>query len=220
MCYKKASIFFMFLFMSFWGINGLCADKLMPQKDNDTVACHLKLSYNSSLIYPGARAGVEYPIHQTVVLQKDTEIVRYTRLQLLSMNLGWYHHPAFHDNIYFTLGYTWRKLHASGYFTEVSPELGYSRTFLGATTYEVDDLGNVSIHHGAGYSYALASFGGGWGYDFSVKHHLPFALFGKLNMLCMFPYNSTFYLRPAAELGFIYTPHHLLRHVIRTKYVH
>jgi len=219
MSYKKVSLFFVFLFISFWEINGRCADKLMTLKDKDTVSCHLKLSYNSSLIYPGARAGVEYPIRQKVVYKKDTDIVRYTRVQLLSMNLGWYHHPYFHDNIYLTLGYTWRKVHPSGYFTEVSPELGYSRTFLGATTYVVDDYGNVSIHRWAGYSYALASFGGGWGYDFSVKKHLPIAVFGKLNMLCMFPYNSTIYLRPAAELGFIYTPRHFLRHVIHTKYV-
>jgi hypothetical protein len=214
MNYRQLYSVGLFLFMPMW-----CVAQVATHAQKDTVACHLKLAYNSSLVYPGARAGVEYPIRQKVVLQKDTDIVRYTRVQLLSVNLGWYHHPYFHDNIYLTLGYTWRKVHASGYFTEVSPELGYSRTFLGATTYQVDDYGNVSIHRWAGYSYALASFGGGWGYDFSVKKHLPFAVFGKLNMLCMFPYNSTFYLRPAAEIGFIYTPRHLLRHVIHTKYV-
>ncbi|HEY3390784.1 MAG TPA: hypothetical protein VGK38_14495 [Prolixibacteraceae bacterium] len=94
--------------------------------------------------------------------------------------------------------------------TEFSPEIGLSRTFLGGTTYQVDDKGNVSVERFAGYYYALVSVGGGIGYDFSKTKQKPFLIFSKFNMLMMFPYNSTIYLRPVMEIGLIYKPLYFL----------
>jgi len=60
----------------------------------------------------------------------------------------------------------------------------------------------------AGYSYALLTIGEGFGFDFSVKRHLPFSTVAKMNLLTMFPYNNTVYFRPVLELGIRYNPLH------------
>ena len=44
-----------------------------------------------------------------------------------------------------------RRTKSRGFLTEFSPEVGLSRTFLGGTTYKVDDNGNVTIKKLAGY---------------------------------------------------------------------
>ena len=171
---------------------------------------NLKSSYNSSLIYPGARLGVEYGIKQIspAMYGSSAEKRNFFKDRFISANISWYHHPNFHDNFYLTAGWTTRKTKSTGFFTEFSPEIGLSRTFLGGTTYQIDNHGVVSIKKLAGYFYALLSVGGGVGYDFSKIKHKPFMLFCKFNLLAMYPYNSTIYLRPAIEIGLIYKlPH-------------
>jgi len=171
---------------------------------------NLKSSCNSSLIYPGARFGTEYLIKK-IDLAKSARSGKEKIIfkeRLISANVSWYHHPNFHDNFYLTAGWTMRRTNKTGFFTEFSPEIGLSRTFLGGTTYKVDNTGNVSIKKFAGYYYALLSVGGGVGYDFSKIKHKPFMLFYKFNLLSMYPYNSTIYLRPAMEIGLIYKLSH------------
>jgi len=171
---------------------------------------NLKSSYNSTLIYPGVRSGIEYLIKSINVskTKKSGKKRDFDKERFISANLSWYHHPNFQDNLYLTGGWSMRRTHSKGFFTEFSPEIGLSRTFLGGTTYKVDNNGNVSSVRLAGYYYALLSVGGGVGYDFSIIKHKPFMLYYKFNLLSMYPYNSTIYLRPAMELGVIYKLHY------------
>jgi len=180
---------------------------------------NLSLSYISSLIYPGARIGGEFPV-STIYLTKISKSGKeknFIKDRFVTTNLSWYHHPTFHDNIYFTTGWTMRRTKSSGFLTEFSPELGLSRTFLGGTTYQVDNGGNVSIKKLAGYYYALVSIGGGIGYDFSRIKQKPFLVFSKFNVIMMFPYNSTIYLRPVMEFGLIYKPFDFLSLKVKSK---
>jgi hypothetical protein len=181
----------------------------------------LMLSYNSSVIYPGARLGIEFPV-KTIYLTKINRSGKerdFVKDRFITTNLSWYHHPAFHDNLYFTAGWTMRRTKAKGFFTEFSPEVGLSRTFLGGTTYQVDNSGNVTRKKLAGYYYALASVGGGIGYDYSKTKQKPFLIFSKFNLLMMFPYNSTIYLRPAIEIGLIYKPIDFLSLKVKSKQI-
>ena len=66
--------------------------------------------------------------------------------------------------------------------------------------------GDITIIRLAGYNYALITIGGGFGYDFSPKKQLPLETYAKMNLISMFPYNSTIYFRPVLELGVRYTP--------------
>jgi hypothetical protein len=201
----------------------LCFSSSYCQEDSiisrETISSNLKFAYNSSLIYPGARIGIESPITKSYItkLLKKGDKKEIVRDQFLAANLSWYHHSDFHDNLYFTVGWTVRRSRSNGYFTEFSPEIGYSRTFLGGTTYKVNDNGDISIEKHAGYNYALVSLGGGIGYDFSVLKSKPFLVLYKINLLTMFPYNSTIYMRPAMELDLIYKPSHFLSYKVRTK---
>ena len=179
----------------------------------------LSLSYNSSLIYPGVRAGVELPVETIhfVKLRRSGKKKYFVKDRFITVNLGWYHHPEFHDNVYLTGGWTMRRTNAKGFFTEFSPEAGLSRTFLGATTYTVDNYGNVNVEKLAGYFYAMVSVGGGIGYDFETTKKIPVKVFSKFNLLMMFPYNSTIYFRPAVEVGFIVKPANFLRMRVKSK---
>jgi len=180
---------------------------------------NLSSSYISSLIYPGARLGVEFPVNTIYIskIRKSGKAKDFTKDRFVTANLSWYHHPAFHDNVYLSAGWTMRRTKSNGFLTEFSPEVGLSRTFLGGTTYQVDDNGNVSIKKYAGYYYALVSVGGGIGYDFSITKRKPFSVFSKFNVLMMFPYNSTIYLRPVMEIGLIYKPINFLSLKVKSK---
>jgi hypothetical protein len=187
----------------------------------DTTSCNristnIKVSYNSSLIYPGARLGLESPLSRKFVTRslnsgKEKSLIKE---QFLTSMVSFYHHPGFHDNLYITAGWLKRRTKPKGFFNEFSPEIGYSRTFLGGATYTVSNSGEISKKKLAGYSYALISVGEGIGYDFKTK---PFLVFSKINLLCMFPYNSTLYLRPAMEIGLIYKPADFLKMRVKSK---
>jgi hypothetical protein len=104
-----------------------------------------------------------------------------------------------------------RRTSKSRFFTDFSIGTGYSRTFLGRTTYQVDNNGKVSIVKSAGYNYTLIITGGSLGFDLSEKKGIPFSVFSKFDILTMFPYNSTIYFRPVIELGLIYKPEYFMQ---------
>ncbi len=166
-----------------------------------------KLCYNSSLIYPGVSMGAEYSVTKINIQKKrkNARVPFFTRAHLISANLNFYHQPDFHDNLYLTVEWVMRRTNKNGFISEFSCGPGYSRTFLGGTTYSVNDNGAVSIVKNAGYSYALITAGGGFGYDFSVRKKRPVSAYSKMNMIFMIPYNSTVYFRPVLELGIRFT---------------
>jgi hypothetical protein len=188
--------------------SSLCLAQSDSINDSSSSHINLNLYYNSSLIYPGISAGVEIPLyHINLQVSKNQKIVKFcTRGKFITGTLNWYHHPDFHDNLYLTAEWLMRRTKYSGLITEFSAGPGFSRTFLGGTTYRLDDKGNVTVVKLAGYNYALITFGGGLGYDFSMKKHLPFSTIAKMNIISMFPYNSTIYFRPVLEIGIRYFP--------------
>jgi hypothetical protein len=170
---------------------------------------NLKLSYNNSvIIYPGISVGAEFPLQKlnVHVIKNKKHLRDFTKERFITGNLNWYHHPAFHDNLYITAEWVMRRTNHKCLIWEFSAGPGFSRTFLGGTTYKVDDVGKISVIRLAGYNYALITAGGGFGYDFSMKKQLPVSAFARMNLIFMFPYNSTIYFRPVLELGIRYTP--------------
>lgn len=184
----------------------LCSALCQAQIDS---AFHFtyKFSYVSSIIYPGLSAGAELPLLQINkdLLKKSKP--QYFKERFVTCNLNWYHHPGFHDNLYITAEWVLRRTHYRGFISEFSVGPGFSRTFLGGTAYQVNDNGDVSVIKLAGYNYALITIGGGVGYDFSMHKNLPISSFAKMNLITMFPYNSTIYFRPVLELGVRYSPY-------------
>lgn len=189
-----------------------------PPAESVLKSANLVLASNSSLIYPGVKAGVELPLRTLGVNrpQKSGSPKVFTRDLLLTTSANWYHHPTFHDNTYLTLGLLNRRTTAKGFFRETSAEIGVSRTFLGGTTYQVTDEGRISREKAAGHYYAAATVGAGLGYDFGHTGALPLALYSKLNVLVLFPYNNTLYARPTLEVGLVYTPARFLHRKVRS----
>jgi hypothetical protein len=167
---------------------------------------NLKLSYLSSVIYPGASAGIEFPVNLAKFQRsiEQTTLKQITKYRLISANLNWYHHADFHDNVYITAEWEMRRTNNKGIISEFSFGPGFSRTFLGGTTYRMNDAGDISVEKLAGYNYALITIGGGFGIDLSEKKKIPFLAIAKMNLISMFPYNSTIYFRPVMELGIRY----------------
>jgi len=165
----------------------------------------IKILYNSSLIYPGLSAGAGFIIKEKEIFIKKRKLppgsVIIIRKQLITAILNWYHHSGFHDNLYLTFEWVMRKMKKGGFYSEFSAGPGFSRTFLGGTTYRIADDGSVTIKKHAGYNYAMVRIGGGEGYDFSRVKGIPLSAFAKMNLFTMFPYNSTVYIRPVLELG-------------------
>jgi len=193
-----------FLFVTWFFAECLAAQTLQPESGK--ISSNLKIAYNASILYPGFRAGVEYPIKRIDLTKyRRWRVLRhFSKMRYLSAELGYYHHTDFHDNIYLLAGWQMRKLRPRGFFTEFSPAFGYSRTFLGGETYLVDDAGNISLIKGAGYNYAILALGGGFGWVFRPKTSAYF----RTSLLTMFPSNNIVYLRPTVELGLIWQPRH------------
>jgi hypothetical protein len=199
----KAEAFILFIFCSTF-----CSAQIDSIYNSHNHKFNYKISYNSSLIYPGLSTGIEFSFKQVNVQKFGKRLNNnfFTKGRFISGNLNWYHHPDFHDNIYITAEWVMRRTKSGGFISEFSAGPGFSRTFLGGTTYRVADNGDITVIKLAGYNYALITIGGGFGYDFSPKKQLPLETFAKMNLISMFPYNSTIYFRPVLELGVRYTP--------------
>jgi len=185
------------------GVAAICNGQSDSAKMVSCPSPEVKISFNSSLIYPGISAGAGLMIKERAMPghKRKSGSCTITRSQFGIINLNWYHHPGFHDNLYLTAEWSLRKIRKSGYYSEFSAGPGYSRTFLGGNTHHTDNKGDVYIKKHAGYNYAMLTIGGGLGFDFSSLEKAPVSVFAKMNLITMFPYNNTLYFRPVLELG-------------------
>jgi hypothetical protein len=206
--FKRLLIGSLFLFLSLHGFAQ--TDSLIS---GVKISSNLLISYNSSLIYPGIRLGIEIPVYSVNLIKNANDGRKKSILKdhFISFNSGWYHHPGFHDNLFFNAEWTMRRTYKNRLFNDYSLGIGYSRTFLGGTTYHADKNGTVNIIKSAGYNYALIIAGAGFGFDLSKNRGIPLSVFSKFDVLTMFPYNSTIYFRPIMELGLIYKPENFLK---------
>ena len=108
-------------------------------------------------------------------LLKQREIHRFkksgvekitTKSRFLYGNIGYYYQPDFQHNWFLTADYTLSRTSKKGFYSEFSPFLGVSRTFLTATTYTVGDNGSVTKKNLAGNWYVTSGFSTGLGVNF------------------------------------------------------
>jgi hypothetical protein len=166
---------------------------------------NVKAAYLSSLIYPGFKLGVEFPMYAKEKTRTKANGDTKVRLKerFITANLGLYHHPTYHTNLMLSAEWQMRKIRQNGWFTEFAPGLGISRTFLGGTTYEQNETGNIEKVNLAGHTYFMASVMGGVGYDFKIKKEKPIKAYFKYGLLILTPYNNFILPRPMVELGVI-----------------
>jgi len=164
----------------------------------------LKVAYMGTIIYPGFKMGMDWPTNSLIVTKTKRHGEKaYVKEKCLGATLSMYYHENFHTNLFMLAERQWRRISLSGFYTELAPGIGVSRTFLGGTTYQANDAGIVSKKNMAGYTYAMVSISSGLGYDFRKSAGKPFRVYAAGSVLMMFPYNSYIYIRPTVEIGFI-----------------
>jgi hypothetical protein len=185
----------------------LCQHASQAQEKSDAPKVGIKSAYMSSVISPGFKVGIEY-LTKVVTKKKQRSWGTKTILKerYWTLNLGFYRQVDFHSNLYLLAERQFRRQYGKGFFMEMSPGIGYSRTFLDHATYTLADDGTVSKKTLAGYNYLMLSMAGGLGYDFSKTKNLPLKLYLKPCLFTIFPYNSNKLIRPSYEIGVIFTP--------------
>lgn len=180
----------------------LCLQKVYTQNTIPLPQTGIKAAYMGSVIYPGFKVGIERP---TKVIQLEKGRKTILRERYWTLNFAFYHHQTFHSNLYLLAERQLRRQYGNGFFLESALGLGFSRTFLSGATYQVENE-TISKKTLAGHNYAMFSFAGGLGYDFSKKRKVPLKAYFKPSLFFLAPYNSFVYARPTVELGVIYSP--------------
>jgi hypothetical protein len=183
-----------------------CSTYILNAQDaKNNATTNIKIAYLGSIIYPGFKLGLERPYRiKQIIKKKSWGTKTIIRERAFALNLGFYHHQNFHNNLFVFGEWQFRRQQPKGMFYEFSPGLGYSRTILDGATFDVDANGNVSKKNGAGYNYLMTSLSGGLGYDFAIKKIMPAKVYLKSSLFVLAPYNSFIYPRPTIELGVIY----------------
>ncbi|GEM_PF-2177890 len=162
---------------------------------------HFKMAYLGTIKHPGFKIGLEYPLVQSHYFSKNNTLKK-VKEQFLTIHLGYYRHETFHDHWMLNVGYLWRRTNQHGWFTDIEPQVGISKTFLDRTTYKVNDTGNVSKVDLAGYWYANTQFAFAVGKDFSMlEKPIPLKIYLRPSIIVLIPYNNFLYARPAIEIG-------------------
>jgi hypothetical protein len=166
---------------------------------------NVKAAYMGSLIYPGFKLGVEFPMFAKEKTRTKANGVAKLKLKerFITANLSLYHQSTVHTNVMLNAEWQKRKTRQSGWFTEFATGLGLSRTFLAGTTYKQSGTGSIDKVNLAGHTYFMTSVMGGVGYDFKVKKERPIKAYSKYGLLILAPFNNLILPRPTVELGVI-----------------
>lgn len=173
------------------------------KKENHPIK--LRISYLGSIIHLGFKTGIEYPVRVKEIL-RPTDSIAIEKVQSISVNIGFYYHKNFHFNNFFTVGYLWRRTNRHGWFADVEPQIGFSRTFIDGTTYIVNEANEVNNKSLAGDWFALTKLSFSIGKTLNNTKHFkwPMQIYARPSFLLLFPYNNFFYLRPSIEVGTIF----------------
>lgn len=166
-----------------------------------------RLAYMGSILYPGVKAGVEYPIRtKRYAYQVDSLFVtKKIKQRSVTLNLGMYHHKTFHSNYILTAGYLWRRTNKKGWFADVEPQFGVSRTFIDGTVYSVDASNAVNKIKLAGDWFLASQMSFSVGKELRlVKKEAPLKIYIRPTLILLAPYNNFIYARPSVEIGAIY----------------
>lgn len=158
-----------------------------------------------SIIYPGFKIGVEKPYKYTKIDNvRRNRIKTLYKERYLSYSLGMYHQNNYHTNIFSQAERIARRQKGKGFYYETSFGLGVSRTFVNGSSFTVSEDGGVERKPWSGNWYALASLGGGIGYNAFLARQKPYSVYLKIHSLLMFPYNTFVLPRPTVGIGVNY----------------
>jgi hypothetical protein len=179
-------------------------NKITEKKEIDKIP-NIKVAYLGAIIYPGFKAGVEFPMYakEKTITKKSGAIKKKLKERFINANFSMYHHQKVHTNLMLIGEWQMRKTRQNGWFTEFAPGLGLSHTFLAATTYQQNETGTIEKVNLAGNNYFLTSLSGGFGYDFQTKKEKPIKVYARGSLVFHLPFANLVLPKPTFEIGVI-----------------
>jgi hypothetical protein len=207
---KKSMYLLLFLYLACIA-HSHAQSKLSLRKNDTIVSAKSPILMRNSLIFSRPFLGWQSGIGK-LVSQREKHILRAsghesvrTRSRFLYANVGYYNQPSLHQNWFLTAEYSMYHILKNGFYTEFTPMLGVSRTFLPNTTYEIGANNVVKQVKFAGNWYLTTGFSAGIGKSFSKPKHIPLkAINAKLVSQIFYPNFRFFALKPYFELNSIW----------------
>ena len=172
----------------------------------------IAVTTNTSLKYPGGEVSIAFPFKRVTIEKQKKTLKEKQRSQFVTISGAVYHHPEFHTGTFYSVGYLNHVQYRNKFNLGFKTTIGYSRTFLGGTTYTIDPNGTISHKNRAGYQYFGVDFGSRIGYNL-FPHSKIDHVFMQLDVLALWPYNSHFYIRPQLRFGLLFSQNILKKHV-------
>jgi hypothetical protein len=156
--------------------------------------------------HPGLKVGVEVPFWERLKeKEKRNGNIRLKQRDLfVTSNVGFYHHQQNHSALFLNSEIGYRKTRNKRNQVGVLVGVGYMRTFLSGTTYQTSDSGTPEPIKLAGNSYFMPSFSFFLGEDLSERRGIPITWHLKPTVFFQTPYNHSFNVQAALELGITY----------------
>lgn len=163
-----------------------------------------KLSTLVSTRSTGFQVSVEKYFFQKEInkMRKSGKMKTIHKDRFLSIDLGYYYQSGLHHNWFLTGSYNLKRTNKSGFYTEFSPFIGVSRTFISDETYKVNSTGGVELSRLAGDWFLTSGFGYGFGKTFDTqKKFILKDVYAKFFLQYMYPNFGFIGLKPSIQLG-------------------
>jgi hypothetical protein len=187
-----------------------------------------KLHLRSSVLFSNKSIGLQVGIGKNLVHKELHKIKNQskekitTKDKILSLDVGYYYQPGLHHHWFLTGAFHIKRTGQKGFYTEFSPLLGVSRTFLSDEKYEVNSAGVVTQKKLAGNWYVTSGFSVGGGKTFAENKNCFFKdVHLKLFTQVFYPQFGFVVIKPSLQIGTSVRMEHLQRfskHIIKYKY--
>lgn len=161
--------------------------------------------YGNLLARGGARLGYEFPIWEDINRRKTGKTINTAIIS--KSNVGFFAHKRNHTAIFLNETVGLRLTSDIGFMIEpLHIGTGYVYNFLGGTTYQVDDNGNVNSQAKAGNSTFMLPYVSflGVGFDGRKKKFFPANFFLSLDGYWDYPVNTQMKFNFIVPFGFTY----------------
>lgn len=194
-------------FLVVLGLVGSMLSASAQEKSNTERPYRLNLSYfGVYATHPGLKLGIErnFWTHHVEKTRRNGNVKTRYRALFYTGNVGFYHHAGNHSALFLNaeLGYVRGRTQRNKVGLLVGA--GWMRTFLDGEVYEPNGGEAIAEIRGAGNSYFMPSLAFYLGEDLSEKRGIPIAWHLKPTVLFQLPYNASFNLQPALEMGLTY----------------
>jgi hypothetical protein len=162
----------------------------------------------TSLKFIGFRFGIDYPIriYETRSFF-EFRAGRTIKERYLTADIGAWHYDGIHENTFFNLEFTMRRVSDIGFFLQITP-LGVGVNYTIPPVFKVFDTKKYSVDSiPLNRFFATPSISVGIGKDFGVKSRgwgFPLTALVKVGVSTMYPYKTYGYIIPSAEFSLAY----------------